>query len=74
MADISKFQVYNDTLQLVNATMKSHKHFIREFRWRNESCAAHVRDHPLRRILRIHLLRDETGEFGGITFSRHQCV
>ena len=33
MADISKFQVYNDTLQLVNATMKSHKHFIREFKY-----------------------------------------
>ena len=33
MADISKCQVYNDTLQLVNATMKSHKHFIREFKY-----------------------------------------
>ena len=33
MADLSKFQVYNDTLQLVNATMKSHKHFIREFKY-----------------------------------------
>lgn len=33
MADISKFQVYNNTLQLVNATMKSHKHFIREFKY-----------------------------------------
>ena len=33
MADISKFQVYNDTLQLVNATMKSHKHFISEFKY-----------------------------------------
>ena len=33
MADLSKFQVYNDTLLLVNATMKSHKHFIREFKY-----------------------------------------
>ena len=33
MADLSKFQVYNDTLRLVNATMKSHRHFIKEFKY-----------------------------------------
>ena len=33
MTDLSKFQVYNDALELANATMKSHTHFIREFKY-----------------------------------------
>lgn len=33
MADLSQFKVYDDTLQLVNASMKSHTHFTKEFKY-----------------------------------------
>lgn len=33
MADLSQFKVYDDTLQLVNASMKSHAHFTKEFKY-----------------------------------------
>lgn len=33
MADLSKYQAYNDALKLCNAAMKSHSHFKREFKY-----------------------------------------
>ena len=33
MADLSKYQVYTDALQLANAVMKSRKHFTRELKY-----------------------------------------
>ena len=33
MADLSKYQAYNDALKLSDAAMKSHTHFPREFKY-----------------------------------------
>lgn len=34
MADLSKYQAYNDALKLSDAAMKSHTHFPREFKYK----------------------------------------
>ena len=33
MADLSKYQVYTDAMELSNAVMKSHGHYTREFKY-----------------------------------------
>ena len=33
MADLSKYQVYTDAMELANAVMKSHGHYTREFKY-----------------------------------------
>lgn len=33
MAELSKYQVYTDALRIVNAVLKSHRHFVREYRY-----------------------------------------
>ena len=33
MSELSKFKVYTDALEIVNAVLKSHKHFIHEYKY-----------------------------------------